>query len=92
MPKVSNVKSPLPVLDTPLHEPKEVQNSEAFSAAGSNEELGVSFDQPMQADTLHNANKVTLVFRIRGRGIKNTVCPRAGVCFGMQVLLAVWFI
>ncbi|XP_064286759.1 WASH complex subunit 2A-like isoform X2 [Passer domesticus] len=64
MPKVSNVKSPLPVLDTPLHEPKEVQNSEAFSAAGSNEELGVSFDQPMQADTLHSANKT----RIRAPG------------------------
>lgn len=90
--KVSNVKSPLPVLDTPLHEPKDVQNSEAFSAAGSNEELGVSFDQPMQADTLHSANKVTLAFRMRGTGIKNTVCLRAGVCFGMQVLLTVWFI
>ncbi|KAI1236368.1 hypothetical protein IHE44_0001657 [Lamprotornis superbus] len=64
MPKISNVKSPLPVLDTPLHEPKEVENSEAFSAAGSNEELGVSFDQPMQADTLHNANKT----RIRAPG------------------------
>ncbi|XP_039564935.1 WASH complex subunit 2C-like isoform X4 [Passer montanus] len=64
MPKVSNVKSPLPVLDTPLHEPKEVQNSEAFSAAGSNEEQGVSFDQPMQADTLHSANKT----RIRAPG------------------------
>ncbi|XP_014105946.1 PREDICTED: WASH complex subunit FAM21C isoform X1 [Pseudopodoces humilis] len=65
MPKVSNVKSPLPVLDTPLHEPQEVQNSEAFSAAGSNEELGVSFDQPMQADTLHNANKTRI--RVPGK-------------------------
>ncbi|XP_053840399.1 WASH complex subunit 2C isoform X4 [Vidua macroura] len=65
MPKVSSVKSPLPVLDTPLHEPKEVQNSEAFSAAGSNEELGVSFDQPMQADTLHNANKTRI--RVPGK-------------------------
>ncbi|KAM7047645.1 WASH complex subunit 2C isoform 2-T2 [Acridotheres tristis] len=65
MPKISNVKSPLPVLDTPLHEPKEVQNSEAFSAAGSNEELGVSFDQPMQADTLHNANKTRI--RVPGK-------------------------
>ncbi|KAM6263201.1 WASH complex subunit 2-like isoform 2-T3 [Spheniscus humboldti] len=60
MPKVSNVKSPLPVLDTPLHEPKDLQNSEAFSAAGNNEELGVSFDQPMQADTLHSANKTRI--------------------------------
>ncbi|XP_014730802.1 PREDICTED: WASH complex subunit FAM21C isoform X2 [Sturnus vulgaris] len=65
MPKISNVKSPLPVLDTPLHEPKEVQNSEAFPAAGSNEELGVSFDQPMQADTLHNANKTRI--RVPGK-------------------------
>ncbi|OPJ84418.1 WASH complex subunit FAM21C isoform C [Patagioenas fasciata monilis] len=60
MPKVSNVKSPLPVLDTPLHEPKDVQNSETFSAAGNNEELGVSFDQPMQADTLHSTNKTRI--------------------------------
>ncbi|KAM6105335.1 WASH complex subunit 2-like isoform 2-T2 [Pterocles gutturalis] len=60
LPKVSSVKSPLPVLDTPLHEPKDVQNSEAFSAAGNNEELGVSFDQPMQADTLHSANKTRI--------------------------------
>ncbi|XP_055576135.1 WASH complex subunit 2 isoform X1 [Falco cherrug] len=60
MPKVSNVKSPLPVLDTPLHEPKDVQNSEAFSASGNNEDLGVSFDQPMQADTLHSANKTRI--------------------------------
>ncbi|XP_064319782.1 WASH complex subunit 2A isoform X1 [Phalacrocorax carbo] len=59
-PNVSNVKSPLPVLDTPLHEPKDVQNSEASSAAGNNEELGVSFDQPMQADTLHSANKTRI--------------------------------
>ncbi|XP_040983437.1 WASH complex subunit 2A-like isoform X6 [Aquila chrysaetos chrysaetos] len=60
MPKVSSIKSPLPVLDTPLHEPKDVRNSEAFSAAGNNEELGVSFDQPMQADTLHSANKTRI--------------------------------
>ncbi|KFQ20302.1 WASH complex subunit FAM21A, partial [Merops nubicus] len=60
MPKISSVKSPLPVVDTPLHEPKNVQNSEAFSAAGNNEELGVSFDQPMQADTLHSANKTRI--------------------------------
>ncbi|XP_051472876.1 WASH complex subunit 2-like isoform X2 [Apus apus] len=60
MPKVSNVKSSSPVLDTPLYEPKDVQNSEAFSAARNNEELGVSFDQPMQADTLHSANKTRI--------------------------------
>ncbi|KAM9282389.1 WASH complex subunit 2-like isoform 3-T3 [Cariama cristata] len=60
MPKVSNVRSPLPILDTSLHEPKDVQNSEAFCAAGNNEELGVSFDQPMQADTLHSANKTRI--------------------------------
>ncbi|NXA48690.1 WAC2A protein, partial [Nothocercus julius] len=57
MPKVSSVKPPLPVLETPLHEPSNAQNSEAFCTAGNNEELGVSFDQPMQADTLHSANK-----------------------------------
>ncbi|XP_065602834.1 WASH complex subunit 2A-like [Cyrtonyx montezumae] len=57
VPKISSVKSPFPILDTPLHEPNDVQNSEAFPAAGNNEELGVSFDQPMRADTLHSANK-----------------------------------
>ncbi|KFQ57182.1 WASH complex subunit FAM21A, partial [Nestor notabilis] len=60
MPKVSSVKSPLPVPDAPLHEAKDVQNNEAFSAAGNNEELGVSFDRPMQADTLHSANKTRI--------------------------------
>ncbi|KAM4669011.1 WASH complex subunit 2-like isoform 3-T5 [Amazona ochrocephala] len=59
-PKASSVKSPLPVPDAPFHEAKDVQNSEAFSAAGNNEELGVSFDQPMQADTLHSANKTRI--------------------------------
>ncbi|NWJ04902.1 WAC2A protein, partial [Crypturellus undulatus] len=60
MPKVSSVKPPLPVLETPLHQPSNVQNSEAFCAAGNNEELGVSFDQPVQADTLHSANKTRI--------------------------------
>eukprot|EP00076_Gallus_gallus_P041819 XP_025007357.1 WASH complex subunit FAM21C isoform X8 [Gallus gallus] len=60
VPKISNVKSPFPILDTPLHEPNDVQSSEAFPAAGNNEELGVSFDQPMQADTLHSANKTRI--------------------------------
>ncbi|XP_064518843.1 WASH complex subunit 2C isoform X4 [Pseudopipra pipra] len=65
MPKVSNVKAPLPVLDTPLHEPNDAQNSEALSASGNREEPGVSFDQPMQADTLHSANKTRI--RVTGR-------------------------
>ncbi|XP_032550475.1 WASH complex subunit 2C-like isoform X6 [Chiroxiphia lanceolata] len=65
MPKVSNVKSPLPVLDTPLHEPNDAQNSEALSVSGNREEPGVSFDQPMQADTLHSANKTRI--RVTGR-------------------------
>ncbi|XP_046776179.1 WASH complex subunit FAM21C isoform X2 [Gallus gallus] len=60
VPKISSVKSPFPILDTPLHEPNDVQSSEAFPAAGNNEELGVSFDQPMQADTLHSANKTRI--------------------------------
>ncbi|XP_061856842.1 WASH complex subunit 2A isoform X2 [Colius striatus] len=60
MPKVSSVKSPLPVLDNPLHDPKDLQNIEALSATGNNKELGVSFDQPMQADTLHSANKTRI--------------------------------
>ncbi|XP_071420380.1 WASH complex subunit 2A-like isoform X2 [Pithys albifrons albifrons] len=65
MPKVSTVKSPLPVLDVPLHEPKDAQNSEVFSAAGNKEEPGVSFDQPVQADTLHSANKTRI--RVTGK-------------------------
>ncbi|XP_042674443.1 WASH complex subunit 2C-like isoform X4 [Centrocercus urophasianus] len=60
VPKISSVKSPFPILDTPLHEPNDVQSSETFPAAGNNEELGVSFDQPMQADTLHSANKTRI--------------------------------
>ncbi|XP_053243712.1 WASH complex subunit 2A-like isoform X7 [Podarcis raffonei] len=42
---------------TPIHEPHGVQQVETASAAGSNKEMGVSFDDPMQADTLQNANK-----------------------------------
>ncbi|KAM6266051.1 WASH complex subunit 2-like isoform 2-T2 [Porphyrio hochstetteri] len=60
VPKVSNVKPPLPVLEAPLHEPKDTQNNESFPDAGNNEEIGVSFDQPMQADTLHSANKTRI--------------------------------
>lgn len=60
MPKISSVKSPFPILDAPLHEPNDVQSTEALPAAGNNEELGVSFDQPMQADTLHSANKTRI--------------------------------
>lgn len=89
MPKVSNIKPPLPVLDTPLNEPSDVQNSEAFPAAGNNEELGVSFDQPMQADTLHSANKVTLVFNRIEKGIKNRLFSFGNLCFAMQILLSV---
>ncbi|KAM9379974.1 LOW QUALITY PROTEIN: WASH complex subunit 2-like [Phaethornis superciliosus] len=55
--KVSSIKSSLPVLNTPLHEHKAVQNREAFSDERDNQELGVSFDLPMQADTLHSTNK-----------------------------------
>uniref|UniRef100_A0A8C2U9T1 WASH complex subunit 2C n=1 Tax=Coturnix japonica TaxID=93934 RepID=A0A8C2U9T1_COTJA len=60
VPKISSVKSPFPILDAPLHEPNDVQSTEALPAAGNNEELGVSFDQPMQADTLHSANKTRI--------------------------------
>ncbi|XP_072196031.1 WASH complex subunit 2C isoform X2 [Excalfactoria chinensis] len=60
VPKISSVKSPFPILDTPLHEPNDIQNTEALPATGNNEELGVSFDQPMQADTLHSANKTRI--------------------------------
>ncbi|CAI5774183.1 Hypothetical predicted protein [Podarcis lilfordi] len=42
---------------TPIHEPHGVQHVETASAVGSNKEMGVSFDDPMQADTLQNANK-----------------------------------
>ncbi|XP_038264840.1 WASH complex subunit 2C isoform X4 [Dermochelys coriacea] len=52
VPKISSVKPALPNLETPLHEPDGVQNAE-----GNSEEAGVSFDHPMQVDTLHNANK-----------------------------------
>ncbi|XP_033004317.1 WASH complex subunit 2C isoform X3 [Lacerta agilis] len=42
---------------TPIHEPRGIQHVETASALGSNKEMGVSFDDPMQADTLQNANK-----------------------------------
>ncbi|XP_039337438.1 WASH complex subunit 2A-like isoform X3 [Mauremys reevesii] len=57
VPKVSSVKPALPNLETPLHEPDGIRSAETFSAAGNSEEAGVSFDHPMQVDTLHSANK-----------------------------------
>ncbi|XP_032653270.1 WASH complex subunit 2C isoform X1 [Chelonoidis abingdonii] len=57
VPKISSVKPVLPNLETPLHEPDGIRSAETFSAAGNSEEAGVSFDHPMQVDTLHSANK-----------------------------------
>ncbi|KAM7171214.1 WASH complex subunit 2A-like isoform 3-T3 [Macrochelys suwanniensis] len=57
VPKISSVKPALPNLETPLHGPNGVRSAETFSAAGISEEAGVSFDHPMQVDTLHSANK-----------------------------------
>ncbi|XP_048361946.1 WASH complex subunit 2-like isoform X3 [Sphaerodactylus townsendi] len=41
----------------PHREPHGVQRTQAAPSAGNSEETGVSFDHPVQADTLHNANK-----------------------------------
>ncbi|XP_074855987.1 WASH complex subunit 2C isoform X2 [Carettochelys insculpta] len=57
IPKVSGVKAASPDSEAPWHEPDGVRSSGPFSAAGGSEEAGVSFDRPMQADTLHSANK-----------------------------------
>uniref|UniRef100_A0A674K3N5 FAM21/CAPZIP domain-containing protein n=1 Tax=Terrapene triunguis TaxID=2587831 RepID=A0A674K3N5_9SAUR len=57
VPKISSVKPALPNLETPLHEPDGVRSAEIFSAAGNSEEAGVSFDHPIQVDTLRSANK-----------------------------------
>ncbi|TFJ98065.1 protein FAM71E1 [Platysternon megacephalum] len=57
VPKISSVKPALPNLETPLHEPDGVRSAEIFSAAGNHEENGVSFDHPIQVDTLRSANK-----------------------------------
>ncbi|XP_044304193.1 WASH complex subunit 2C isoform X2 [Varanus komodoensis] len=51
------VKPPLPYPKRPGHESHGTQHAKMPSAAESNEEPGVSFDFPMQADTLQNANK-----------------------------------
>ncbi|XP_006272814.1 WASH complex subunit 2C isoform X1 [Alligator mississippiensis] len=57
MPKISSMKPVLPASETPVHEPDGIQSTETFRTAGSNEESGVSFEHPMQAETLHSANK-----------------------------------
>ncbi|XP_042314369.1 WASH complex subunit 2-like [Sceloporus undulatus] len=41
----------------PCYEPHDIQYAKVASVTGNNEETGVSFDNPMQADTLQNANK-----------------------------------
>lgn len=55
--KISTPKPALPNSEPPLHEPHGLRSADAFAAAGSSQEAGVSFDCPMQADTLHSANK-----------------------------------
>ncbi|XP_053890143.1 WASH complex subunit 2C isoform X4 [Malaclemys terrapin pileata] len=60
VPKISSVKPALPNLETPLHEPDGVRSAEIFSAAGNSEEAGVSFDHPIQVDTLRSANKTRI--------------------------------
>ncbi|XP_067395124.1 WASH complex subunit 2A-like isoform X3 [Emydura macquarii macquarii] len=57
IPKISSVKPALPNSETSLQEPDGVRSAETFSAAGNSEETGVSFDHPMQVDTLHSVNK-----------------------------------
>uniref|UniRef100_A0A8D0LCN1 FAM21/CAPZIP domain-containing protein n=1 Tax=Sphenodon punctatus TaxID=8508 RepID=A0A8D0LCN1_SPHPU len=57
IPKLSSVKSVLPGLETQPDEPDGTRCTDATSAAGNNQESGVSFDCPMQADTLQSANK-----------------------------------
>uniref|UniRef100_A0A8C8VHH3 FAM21/CAPZIP domain-containing protein n=1 Tax=Pelusios castaneus TaxID=367368 RepID=A0A8C8VHH3_9SAUR len=57
IPKISSLKPALADSETPLHEPDGRRSAETVSAAGSNEETAVSFDHPMQVDTLHSANK-----------------------------------
>ncbi|XP_077207031.1 WASH complex subunit 2A-like isoform X2 [Paroedura picta] len=41
----------------PHSEPHRVQHTQTAPASGNSGEMGVSFNYPMQADTLHNANK-----------------------------------
>ncbi|XP_019358079.1 PREDICTED: WASH complex subunit FAM21-like [Gavialis gangeticus] len=57
VPKISSMKPVLPTSETPVHEPDGIQSTETFRTAGSNEGSGVSFEHPMQAETLHSANK-----------------------------------
>uniref|UniRef100_A0A7M4DW03 FAM21/CAPZIP domain-containing protein n=2 Tax=Crocodylus porosus TaxID=8502 RepID=A0A7M4DW03_CROPO len=57
MPKISSMKPVPPTSETPVHEPDGIQSTETFHTAGSNEGSGVSFEHPMQAETLHSANK-----------------------------------
>lgn len=60
------MKPALPNSETSLQEPDGVRSAETFSAAGNSEETGVSFDHPMQVDTLHSVNKVISVPRYEG--------------------------
>ncbi|XP_061490756.1 WASH complex subunit 2A-like isoform X2 [Rhineura floridana] len=54
---ISTVKAPPSYPKTLCHEPRGLQHTKTASAVGNSKEMGVSFDDPMQADTLQNANK-----------------------------------
>lgn len=58
--KHTNLKPSSPCSKTPDQNFHNVQHFRTTSGSGSNEETGVSFDHPMQADTLQSANKVIL--------------------------------
>ncbi|XP_063160448.1 WASH complex subunit 2C [Candoia aspera] len=46
-----------PPSEAPYHVPNDTKHTKVVSATRNTTEMGVSFDCPMKADTLHNANK-----------------------------------
>ncbi|KAG8519669.1 WASH complex subunit 2, partial [Galemys pyrenaicus] len=72
VPHLSGAKPVLPELPFPASEPG--RNQENISALPGSGEIGVSFDLPAQADTLHNANKSRV--KVKGKRRPQTRAAR----------------
>ncbi|XP_055986390.1 WASH complex subunit 2A isoform X1 [Sorex fumeus] len=73
-PQMPGVKPVLPELGFPSPEPGKIHSLESVPTVPESGEVGVSFDLPAQADTLHSANKSRV--KVRGKRRPQTRAAR----------------
>ncbi|XP_060047580.1 WASH complex subunit 2-like isoform X2 [Erinaceus europaeus] len=73
-PQISGAKPALPELAIPSSESGRIHSLDRLSTVPGDGELGVSFDLPAQADTLHSANKGRV--KVRGKRRPQTRAAR----------------